>query len=751
MTSEYLLVFQGGTRDGESIPLEPGTLTIGRTKACDLAIDDVTVSGRHATLTCAPDGTFVLTDLGSTNGTFVHSERCTTPVTLEAGDSFRLGKVNLRVVSQGQVEEKAARSERSRERSERRARRDEKEGLSEQTKALLIGLLGGAIVLALAFYVLDPGRADRRMTAVDEDEDVAVTGPLLGEDRGFELDEKARSGSWDVVPGSSARTRRATSGAFRGERALELPLPRSLGERYLPSIGVQFSSARLPGLRGDQVLAIQAVGQASGGADGALWHRVVVDDDGLAPTTILRGALLSTGEDAGDGWRRVTTRVVPGEGDSGEASYDFGLLGFSSGGGLVRFDEVEAEREERARDPWTFQLDPSGRMAFHWAGTGSALVARWAHRGKTTRLGFLRAFSFVPSDSARPLWMDPSYAALIARGPQGELALPSGGRIAWKTEVVTREERGQVHLVLDLLDASGPFPPLAFHMPAVLLAGSEAEAARLFGGDELVANWVLNEEAAARLGGEAYPTMAEGELDGVLGIAFGPYDLRSFLKLSHAAHASVRAVRTGYDVVLHPAAGEATHLEVVLGPVDAPDDAAFRSERRKAQDAARAGAMGQATEAYRAILDRALLIANPGSRKARPNVRAEIERYAAVERELRVAIAAAVKEFEQVERRVQQAIALGATSTLRALLREFGDETSPGLLQRHAGSPFESAMVALRDRILGTLAADEDDPLSPAGLRRQYRESLVRQIEARREAIGREGASALLDALRSTF
>ena len=46
-------------------------LSIGRASGADVAIADVTVSRHHAELTIAVDGKMVLSDLGSTGGTFL--------------------------------------------------------------------------------------------------------------------------------------------------------------------------------------------------------------------------------------------------------------------------------------------------------------------------------------------------------------------------------------------------------------------------------------------------------------------------------------------------------------------------------------------------------------------------------------------------------------------------------------------------------------------------------------------------------
>ncbi|ACU53063.1 FHA domain containing protein [Acidimicrobium ferrooxidans DSM 10331] len=82
--------------DGAPVELGPGSYIIGRQSGADVRIDDNRVSRRHAEVTIA-EGTATVTDLGSTNGTFVNGERVARPTELQAGDVLRLGAVEVRV------------------------------------------------------------------------------------------------------------------------------------------------------------------------------------------------------------------------------------------------------------------------------------------------------------------------------------------------------------------------------------------------------------------------------------------------------------------------------------------------------------------------------------------------------------------------------------------------------------------------------------------------------------------------------
>ena len=80
---------QGG---GELFPSGERTL-IGRSPECDVFLDDVTVSRKHAEL--LRDGeTFTISDLGSLNGTFVNKKRIES-AELEDDDEVQIGKYRL--------------------------------------------------------------------------------------------------------------------------------------------------------------------------------------------------------------------------------------------------------------------------------------------------------------------------------------------------------------------------------------------------------------------------------------------------------------------------------------------------------------------------------------------------------------------------------------------------------------------------------------------------------------------------------
>jgi pSer/pThr/pTyr-binding forkhead associated (FHA) protein len=88
-----LVVRSGGGRSGEAFALQGERTTIGRSPDCDIFLDDVTVSRRHAVVTEA-DERFAIEDLGSLNGTFLNRHRIEhAPLTDD--DEVQIGKYRL--------------------------------------------------------------------------------------------------------------------------------------------------------------------------------------------------------------------------------------------------------------------------------------------------------------------------------------------------------------------------------------------------------------------------------------------------------------------------------------------------------------------------------------------------------------------------------------------------------------------------------------------------------------------------------
>jgi hypothetical protein len=88
-----LVVRSGGGRAGESFEAIGDRALIGRSPDCDVFLDDVTVSRRHAELV-RDASVYTIRDLGSLNGTFVNRHRIESAV-LEDDDEVQVGKYRM--------------------------------------------------------------------------------------------------------------------------------------------------------------------------------------------------------------------------------------------------------------------------------------------------------------------------------------------------------------------------------------------------------------------------------------------------------------------------------------------------------------------------------------------------------------------------------------------------------------------------------------------------------------------------------
>jgi pSer/pThr/pTyr-binding forkhead associated (FHA) protein len=91
-----------GPGAGRQLPLER-SVTIGRDPDADLVLDDGEVSRHHARITLNPDGSAVVEDLGSTNGTFVNRNELVGPAHLDPGDELLIGVTVMQVRSSEQI------------------------------------------------------------------------------------------------------------------------------------------------------------------------------------------------------------------------------------------------------------------------------------------------------------------------------------------------------------------------------------------------------------------------------------------------------------------------------------------------------------------------------------------------------------------------------------------------------------------------------------------------------------------------
>jgi pSer/pThr/pTyr-binding forkhead associated (FHA) protein len=86
------LLLRSGELKGRRLPIKVPVANIGRGDYNDVVIADPSVSTMHAKLQ-RRDAVWVLTDLGSTNGTFVEGERLTGEMPLSPGTTLKFGDV----------------------------------------------------------------------------------------------------------------------------------------------------------------------------------------------------------------------------------------------------------------------------------------------------------------------------------------------------------------------------------------------------------------------------------------------------------------------------------------------------------------------------------------------------------------------------------------------------------------------------------------------------------------------------------
>ena len=90
------LVIMNGEKKWQDFRIDTDRLIIGKGENCDIQITDDAVSTRHASLRRMPEG-LILTDLDSTNGTFVNNDPDRiSKVVMQDEDLIRIGATYLK-------------------------------------------------------------------------------------------------------------------------------------------------------------------------------------------------------------------------------------------------------------------------------------------------------------------------------------------------------------------------------------------------------------------------------------------------------------------------------------------------------------------------------------------------------------------------------------------------------------------------------------------------------------------------------
>jgi pSer/pThr/pTyr-binding forkhead associated (FHA) protein len=93
-TESASLLVRTGEQAGSSITLDAALTRLGRAPDCEVALDDITVSRRHAEIR-REGGRYLVSDVGSLNGTYVNQQRIDDEVELHHGDEVQVGKFRL--------------------------------------------------------------------------------------------------------------------------------------------------------------------------------------------------------------------------------------------------------------------------------------------------------------------------------------------------------------------------------------------------------------------------------------------------------------------------------------------------------------------------------------------------------------------------------------------------------------------------------------------------------------------------------
>ena len=91
MNSQYQLCFYSGSLTGKIFPIEKNETKIGRDSSCDIVLTENSVSRVHVFLYVQQNGSVILVDNNSTNGTVVNNYQISAPVQLNENDVIGLG------------------------------------------------------------------------------------------------------------------------------------------------------------------------------------------------------------------------------------------------------------------------------------------------------------------------------------------------------------------------------------------------------------------------------------------------------------------------------------------------------------------------------------------------------------------------------------------------------------------------------------------------------------------------------------
>jgi hypothetical protein len=91
------ITIEKGPDAGASAEITDKVFTIGRNPANKLVLTDPQASSRHASIEIAPDGSYLLRDLQSTNGTFIDGRRLDGAVPITGSERLQIGQTEMQL------------------------------------------------------------------------------------------------------------------------------------------------------------------------------------------------------------------------------------------------------------------------------------------------------------------------------------------------------------------------------------------------------------------------------------------------------------------------------------------------------------------------------------------------------------------------------------------------------------------------------------------------------------------------------
>ena len=99
MTQQIFLQCNSGAEKGKRYSVQ-SSIVIGRALDCDIVLNELLSSRKHAQVSIVQDGTVVVEDLRSSNGTFVNNKRIVQQKELKDGDVVQIANVEFSVIMQ---------------------------------------------------------------------------------------------------------------------------------------------------------------------------------------------------------------------------------------------------------------------------------------------------------------------------------------------------------------------------------------------------------------------------------------------------------------------------------------------------------------------------------------------------------------------------------------------------------------------------------------------------------------------------